>query len=513
MFKKLIKISWNLLALFGLFCMITGMSGLAFIIKAYNLSPQEVVLKIFEKTGITSGYVVEMLQPEPVRSSKIKFPDIGASDWQGPGACKTRTLQPVIYKNGQRPVPNSWLSIDDQSDICIQNYLRIVQVSNSSQFLAALKSAKAGDVITLNPGTYKINSSKIKINASGTAERPIVVKAEHFEDVRLELDTVEGFWITSPFWIFENLDIKGIKKNHNSGEHAFHLVGNAKSFVLRNCRVHEFNAMIKAGHGGDVKGIRTYPDLALIQNNTFYNSHIRKTGNPVTFIDVVGANDWIVRGNLICDFGKGSGNKISYAAFFKGNSSRGVFENNLVIGSYHTFGGVRVGLSLGGGGTIKGSCRDRDNSVEHTGGIIRNNVIMYCSDVGIYLNKAKDSLVANNIVYKTGGIDVRFKESHAKVINNILSGKIRERSHGTVLNTCNIELSAEKKIFQEDFQDLFINPLIADFSLRNGSLIIDKGQANDLVKDDFFGNKRVNAPDIGPFEYNQTNKYMLFKMN
>ena len=77
----------------------------------------------------------------------------------------------------------------------------------------------------------------------------------------------------------------------------------------------------------------------------------------------------------------------------------------------------------------------------------------------------------------------------------------------------NLFLRDEKNIFQEDFQDLFINPLIADFSLKNGSLIIDKGQANDFVKDDFWGNKRWNTPDIGPFEYNQTDKYMLFNMN
>jgi len=59
------------------------------------------------------------------------------------------------------------------------------------------------------------------------------------------------------------------------------------------------------------------PDDALIENNNFFNSEIRRTSSSVNAIDLV-AQSLVVRGNLIADFCKGGGDQISYAAFFKG---------------------------------------------------------------------------------------------------------------------------------------------------------------------------------------------------
>ena len=87
---------------------------------------------------------------------------------------------------------------------------------------------------------------------------------------------------------------------------------------------------------------------------------MRDTANPVTPIDLVAASHWTIRGNLITDFIKGGGDRISYGAFAKGAGAHNVFEQNVVVCEAHAARtpGQRVGLSLGGGGTGKPYCRD-----------------------------------------------------------------------------------------------------------------------------------------------------------
>jgi hypothetical protein len=95
------------------------------------------------------------------------------------------------------------------------------------------------------------------------------------------------------------------------------------------------------------------PDNGVIESNTLGNTSIRRTGNPVTLIDLVAASHWAIRGNVISDFINGQGNQISYGAFAKGGGSANRFERNVVLCENILKGtsGQRVGLSLGGGGT------------------------------------------------------------------------------------------------------------------------------------------------------------------
>jgi len=135
----------------------------------------------------------------------------------------------------------------------------------------------------------------------------------------------------------------------------------------------------------------------LIEYNEFSNSRPRDTGNPVAPIDIVGGKRWVVRGNFIHDHEKGQGDGISYAAFLKGNSRDGLFERNLIVCELLHRGGIRLGLSFGGGGSQPDSiCKEGRCSPEHRNGVMRNNVIVNCpADVGIYLDEARDSRVYN----------------------------------------------------------------------------------------------------------------------
>jgi parallel beta-helix repeat protein len=126
---------------------------------------------------------------------------------------------------------------------------------------------------------------------------------------------------------------------------------------------------------------------------------------------------------------------------------------------------------------------------------LRNNIIVNCpADVGIYLNKASDTKLYNNTLFNTTGIDVRFKASTADIRNNLLGGKIRNRDGGSHTEGNNLA--------QSDLTQWFANPAKADFSLVDGSALVDQGEVLKDVTDDFCANDRDDGlPDIGAVEF------------
>jgi hypothetical protein len=439
----------------------------------------------------------------PPRRPLVFGPNNNSSSLSGrkrylPGASSTAVLFPQLYDQLGRPLAMKSFPADDKTKKNIHPYLagNIIEVKNSAEFLKAIRKAKAGDVITLAAGIYHFKQRAITVKKSGSQLKPIVVRADKLGEVQIKLDTLEGFHVKAPYWIFENLDIQGVCQSHSACEHAFHIVGYGKYTVLRNNVIQDFNAHIK-GNELPFGNKREYPDDVLIEGNTFFNSTVRNTGNPVTPIDVGGANNWVVKRNLIADFSKGRGNRISYAAFFKGGSAGAVFEQNLVICEMTHFGGVRLGLSFGGGGAVAGSCRSDKGTceVEHTNGIIRNNIIMHCPlDVGIYLNKAANSKIYNNILYNTRGIDNRFPKSTADIRNNILTGRILDRDGSKSVRMDNLirESGFGLGVFTlgRPNNELFIEPDVGDFTPARVEPIAGKGSVLPEVKDDFCGNIR-----------------------
>jgi hypothetical protein len=243
-------------------------------------------------------------------------------------------------------------------------------------------------------------------------------------------------------------------------------------------------------------GTRVFPDDVLLEGNAFYNDTPRPTKGSVTLLDIVGGKRWIVRDNLIADFAKNGGDFVSYAAFFKGNSRDGLFEGNLVICELRHHGGVRVGLSLGGGGTGKKFCENQDCRFEHTSGTIQNNIIMHCpQDVGIYLNKARDTHVYHNTLYNTHGVDVRFNETNADIRNNVISGRIKARDGGAYASSHNFIGT------DSDIERLYENPRGVEYDLQAGTAIVDSGFPVPTVRRDYCGVIRdQSAPDLGAIE-------------
>ncbi len=381
---------------------------------------------------------------------------------------------------------------------------------SSEELLSAINSAQPGDILTLAAGTYTFKGKSLKINRPGRKDRPITIQSSELGLVTLKFDLLEGFHVKAPYWNFENLNITGSCVNDSRCEHAFHIVGNAKSITIKNNIISNFNAHIKVnGVGAD------FPDDGLIEQNTFYNTATRNTGNPVTLLNIDSVNHWVVRGNLIADFAKGASDKISYGAFMKGNGRNGVFENNLIICEMNLPAdkGVRIGLSFGGGGTGKQFCRNKNCSTEFTNGTIRNNIIAHCSrDVGIYLNKASDTLIYNNLLFNNLGIDVRFSTSDAVIFNNMISGRIKKRNDGRYIEKHNLIdshcLSPIRNFSDCSFSKWFWDISNLDLALTDlDASILGAGTPSPLLTKDFCNTPiKTQQLDIGPIQYSQNKK-------
>jgi hypothetical protein len=421
-------------------------------------------------------------------------------------------------------------------------FAETIAVSNGPALAGAIAAANPGDTIVLAPGEYRLGGNTTNIRRPGSAAQPITVRAAQPGKARIRSETNELFKVFVPYWIFEGIAFEGTPGT----DHAFHVVTGADRTTFRGNRFHNFNAAIKANAEGGKP-----PSYVLIERNALFNDAPRTTEVPVTTIDVVGGEGWVVRDNFIADFAKDGGNFTAYGAFLKGASSNGIFEGNLVICEWHHKGGYRVGLSFGGGGTdpiYMGGATD-----EHSHGIMRNNIVLNCPEgEGIYLNRAPDSKIYNNTIYNAYGITARFPATAPSDIrNNIVSGAVVTRVGATLSARNNIETGRSigeyipstqrslklrisdydkrwPSIFTpgriawasrtiddvagwlgrssfgrgvSDFDEWFADPKAADFERRDAERFLQRGQPVPEVETDFCGQKRLGATDLGAIEY------------
>jgi hypothetical protein len=369
-----------------------------------------------------------------------------------------------------------------------------VLVADTAGLLRAIAAATPGQAITLLPGRYRIER-RIDVVRPGSADAPIVVRARAPGSVQLEMGTDEGFKVAAPYWRFEHLALQG-----NCGtqgcEHAFHIVGDAHHFAAVNNLIVDFDAHFKinAEQG-------RYPDHGLIESNTLRNNSIRVTLNPVTPVDLVAASHWVIRRNLISDFIKGDGDRISYGAFAKGAGGDNLLEQNVVLCEDRLRGaaGQRIGLSLGGGGTGKAYCRDGGKCItEQEGSTLRANLIASCSDDGIYLNAAARSKVMHNTLVDTGGIAVRFPTSSAELDGNLVDGIIRSRDSG-ILHLGDNRTTPAARLYAGSHpqRELFRDPLAFDFRWRQPA---ERRKLHGESVPDLCGQPRSEAPRYGAFD-------------
>ena len=116
-------------------------------------------------------------------------------------------------------------------------------LASSGEIALAVFNAKAGTVLEVLPGSYRIEQTLVTGNA-GRADAPIVLRARTPATVHLLVDTVQAVVVSQPYWIFENLVMRGDCAEHGNCEHAFHVVDRAQSTLIRNNRLVDFNAHV-----------------------------------------------------------------------------------------------------------------------------------------------------------------------------------------------------------------------------------------------------------------------------
>ncbi|MGX4641043.1 right-handed parallel beta-helix repeat-containing protein [Massilia sp. SYSU DXS3249] len=381
----------------------------------------------------------------------------------GAGRLVAGTLQ-YLDRGAVSPQPLPALTLGAQPDGAPAPQGRERLVASGEEARQAIATAVAGDVITFLPGEYTLRGT-VYARQAGSAEAPIVVRAARPGTVRIGLIAAEGFAVSAPYWRFENLTIQGACGNAGACDHAFHVVGKAHHFVARNNTIRDFNAHFK------INGERGhFPDHGLIEANTLGNTGPRQTTHPVTPIDLVAASDWTIRANLIHDFVKAWGDRVSYGAFAKGGAQRTVFERNVVLCERLLAGqpGQRVGLSFGGGGTGKPYCRDGRCITEHDEGVMRANLVSGCSDAGIYLNSAANTRIERNTLLDTAGVQVRYAESGAAFEGNLVDGPLQSRDGGVLRLGDNLSTSIVwLYLGRHPQRSLFADPATLDLRWRD----------------------------------------------
>ncbi|MDC8784976.1 right-handed parallel beta-helix repeat-containing protein [Roseateles koreensis] len=360
-----------------------------------------------------------------------------------------------------------------------------VGVNTADELRQALQQAHAGMVIELAPGTYRFQKS-LKLGGPGSGLAPIVVRAAVPDTTRIEMNTVEGFLVDQPYWVFEDLTITGVCLRDSDCEHAFHVVGPADFFVLRNSVLENFNAPVKI-NGVDGR----WPDHGLLSHNTLSNARPRKTSLPVVGVDLVGGNFWHIDDNLVRNFVKEQGDQVSYGLFVKGGGEGARIERNLVICSASEISrtGVRVGISFGGGGTGPAFCRaDGCEHFEHSNGLAANNIVAHCNDVGLDVNHSTHILLAHNTLINTSGISLRGEGAQAQLYGNLFEGKVMLKNGSSLKREMNQAMQAEAT---------FAAPDQLNLAWRKAPERVPSVPA---VADDFCGKKRPAGTFPGALE-------------
>lgn len=376
----------------------------------------------------------------------------------------------------------------------------VKSISTVADLQSALASAKAGDELVLEDGTYTVNAN-LSCAAEGTQAQPITVRAKNRHAAVVRFNAQEGFKVSGRYWTFDGLTVEGICSSDEACEHAFHVTGHAESFVLRNSRVRDFNAQLKVNASKNASGVWEMPHRGLIEGNEIYDTHARATSTPVTKLNIDTGDDWVVRDNALHDFSKQGG--ISYGAFMKSGGKRGLFERNRVLCvKDQPAGDTRIGLSFGGGGTGNEYCAPAFDptvpcSPEHSDGVIRNNIVANCSDVAVYLNKAANTRVLFNTFIGTAGVDYRYAASTGEATGNVLTGVIRNRDSATGTQGAN-----RSNVDTSTFASWYVAPLKGDLTLKGDvSSLIGAAPRSTLAPEDFCARPRPASATLGALEH------------
>lgn len=428
---------------------------------------------------------------------------------------------------------------------------RSLVVGDTTALRDAVREALPGDTIVVLPGDYFLPNTRLEQN--GARHAPITLRAAVPREASLWLGQGRTIEVHGEYWQIRDLDFQGF---HGSGQ-ALRLGGAADHTLIEGNLFRNFDSAIRV----DAKeAAHRFPDNVSILRNVFANDTARNSRSAIVAIDVTGGRNWRISENFIADMAldRSGSERSSTGILLQGGAADALIDRNLIICEWHHSGGQRMGLSLGGDGTHRGRFDRRGMDActadcpEVRDSRITNNVILDCPDEpGVYLNKARDVLIANNTIFNAFGIQARFPETRVRTIDNVLSGTIWQRDNGMALSSNDLttgwfdwanHLPAAKRKLEPPvaghhvilfewfdrlvrwglgtlrglldrlansflgkglapFETWFLAPHAGDFRLYDGPDIVSTGSSPPAVGHDFCGQQRMAPGDRGAFEY------------
>lgn len=408
----------------------------------------------------------------------------------------------------------------------------------------AIDRANPGDIIELRNGTYPSNEIRIpKSNLtlrSYPGEWAIITAPLNIEDV------ASCIWYNEPDvtgGVLENLEIKGgyyygvsFETNWEWGLPANERRG-ASNIILRNCKIHDtgrdcikikpgcdniqilhcelYNSGIgpsnsEANGGPNAEGIDNVNGDGMVVRNCY----IHHTSTSAVYAKG-GAANCLIEGNLIMNAGE-AGILLGFytdADFFDTNANPAYYEclnstafNNLVV----TTGGAGIGFFAAK------NCIAYNNTVVTASPLFHAPLMIargeiYVSETTTLTPANFNIQVFNNLFVDQSGTGdedytVQVREG-ALTGTNLINRNIYHKTTGVASFDDGVNWPARtfaqwKSQLGFDAQSLETNPqLNANFHLTNGSAAIDAGQAAPALTNDYDGQTRSGAVDLGADEF------------
>jgi hypothetical protein len=364
----------------------------------------------------------------------------------------------------------------------------IQRVSTVEELTAAVRAAAPGQTILIAPGTYRLTTTLNVAKAKNLALRGAT---DNYNDVVLlgRGATVRG----GPEQGIQLLDSQDIViANLSLGEfrdNPLHLHGALGCARVRLYNVRCFDAATNFIHATDDGPNRGGVSDVTIEYCLFEYTRPYSSREFGACINILNGKNWVLRNCVFRNLPMKLAGADHYpAAILASNgASNTLCERNTFINCARA---IAFGIT------------PRKNFHDHTGGIIRNNMIYRDArtrgDTGVMVWDSPDTKVLHNTVILNGtyanAIEYRFAGSKNLLIaNNLCDGEIAERENAEALlngNITNAEIS------------WLTDAPRGNLHLRSGAAAIDRGVFVDDCRDDFDGEARPQgkAPDVGADE-------------
>ncbi len=389
----------------------------------------------------------------------------------------------------------------------------VIEVSpnEASRLPEIVAAASPGDTVSLADGTYELDGAQIIVSTPGLTVRSASGDREAV--------VLEGDYRSERVFIVNASNVT------------------IADLTIRRARYHPIHAYPTTG---DVRGVRIY-NVHLIDSGRQAIKVNQDDGTRTLFVDegevacsrleltdegrlrIPGINEdleeicytggfdahqawgWVIRDNHIEGFW--CPEDIAQHGIHLWTGSRDtVVERNVLVNNARG-----IGFGLGPGDRPRRtypdlSC-DVEGDVDHWGGVIRNNFVVfnrtelfeseYGADCGICLWSACDARVVHNTVVSTrdpfSSIEWRFETTSAEVSNNLVSHTLMPRDGGRAELRGNLDGAP---------LDLFLDVTAGDLHLaESASAAIDHGETlEEPCSRDIDGDQRDRSPDIGADE-------------